>query len=219
VLALLARAQRHGARLVRGTARRDGPGRVVVDGEALAADAVVWACGAWLGALFPDDAPVRPAWQEVVHWQTPATAEPGPAWFHVDHYGFPDVDGLGMKVVTHRPGPAFDLERDPRLPRPEAIERLAGAIARRFPGLPEPAPLWSRVMPYEMTPDGRFVLGPSAAHERHWIMGGGSGHGFKHAPALGEYMADLLEGRAAIEPRLAPGRRAARTALHATALG
>lgn len=209
---MLRRARRNGARVMRGSARPDGAGQVTVDGEPLAADAVIWACGAWLGELLPDDAPVRPAWQDVVHWQTPVEWIRGPAWFDGELYGFPDVDGLGMKVVTHVPGPSFDLERDARVPNAQTIAALARAISERFPALRGAVPLWSRVMPYEMTPDGLFVVGPSSCHERHWVMGGGSGHGFKHAPALGDHVADLVEGRAEVEPLLAPGARLPRTA-------
>jgi glycine/D-amino acid oxidase-like deaminating enzyme len=215
---LLRRARRNGARVMRGSARPAGPGRLTVDGAPLVADAVVWACGAWLGDLLPDDAPVRPAWQDVVHWQTPVEWIRGPAWFDGELYGFPDVDGLGMKVVSHVPGPSFDLERDARVPNAQAIADLSRAIPQRFPALRGAVPLWSRVMPYEMTPDGQFVVGPSARHERHWVMGGGSGHGFKHAPALGEHVADLVEGRAEVEPLLAPGPRLPRTA-QVSALG
>jgi glycine/D-amino acid oxidase-like deaminating enzyme len=62
-------------------------------------------------------------------------------------------------------------------------------------------------MPYEMTPDHHFVLGPSPAAERTWVLGGGSGHGFKHAPALGEHLAERIEGRAEQVPWLRAGPR------------
>jgi sarcosine oxidase len=218
VLALLARAERNGAQLRLGTARLDGPGCVRFEGERIGADVVVWACGAWLGTLFPSEAPVRAARQTVIHWHAPASFRGVPAWFDAELYGFPDLDGLGMKAVSHRPGASFDLERDARLPGHDEVDAVARAFARRFPALGRPTPLWARVMPYEMTPDGYFVIGPSAEHARHWILGGGSGHGFKHAPALGEHLADLLEGRGAAEPRLAPGPRAERFAVHGTAL-
>ena len=67
--------------------------------------------------------------------------------------------------------------------------------------------LWARVMPYEMTPDGHFIAGAHPERPGEWILGGGSGHGFKHAPALGEHVADLVEGRAEPVAMLAPGPR------------
>ena len=113
--ALLARA---GAPVVRDRARPAGPHTVALAGGELRADAVVWACGAWLGALWPALAPVRPSWQDVLHWAAPPAWGDGPAWFdeRVGLYGFPDVDGLGVKAVSHRPGRAFDLDRDARPP-------------------------------------------------------------------------------------------------------
>jgi glycine/D-amino acid oxidase-like deaminating enzyme len=62
-------------------------------------------------------------------------------------------------------------------------------------------------MPYEMTPDGHFLAGPAGV-PGHWLLGGGSGHGFKHAPALGEHLADLVEGKAEVVPMFRPGPRA-----------
>jgi sarcosine oxidase len=121
-------------------------------------------------------------------------------------YGFPDVEGLGIKAVTHRPGRSFDPDIDACVPDATTIAELSAYLARRFPALAEAGLLWSRVMPYEMTPDGRFVAGPSR-RERHWMLGGGSGHGFEHAPALGEHLADLIEGRAEVEPMFRPGPR------------
>jgi len=54
-----------------------------------------------------------------------------------------------------------------------------------------------------MTPDRRFLIGPLPGQDRVWLMGGGSGHGFKHGPALGLYVADVLEGRQALDERFA----------------
>ncbi len=209
VEALLDRARRGGARLVLDRALPAGPGSITLSDGPRSADRIVWACGAWLGALFPRDAPVRPSWQDVLHWNTPPAWRDGPAWFdeRFNLYGFPDVDGLGIKAVTHRPGRSFDLEREARVPEPSMTDAVAEYIARRFPALAGAGLLWARVMPYEMTPDANFIAGP-AELDRHWLLGGGSGHGFKHAPALGEHVADLLEGRADVVPMLRPGPRA-----------
>ena len=197
VEALLRRAMSNGARLRLAEARPAGAGRVAIDGEELEADQVIWACGAWLGDLF-DEAPIRSAWQDVLHWHAPAAWREGPAWFDESEglYGFPDLDGLGIKAVSHEPGRIFDLDREERVPDPAMIERIRGYLGRRFPGMGETRLLHARVMPYEMTPDGHFLVASSTNHENHWLLGGGSGHGFKHAPNLGEHVADLVEGNA-----------------------
>lgn len=214
VEALLRRALSGGARLVLDRAQPAGGGAVALEGagQRLAGDAVVWACGAWLGALFPRSAPVRPSWQDVLHWNNPPEWRGGPAWVDAgaDLYGFPDVDGLGIKAVSHAPGRTFDLDHGARLPEPATIEAIARYVERRFPALAATGVLWGRVMPYEMTPDRHFLAGPvgdEAPGGRQWVLGGGSGHGFKHAPALGAYMAELLAGEVSVVPMWSPGPR------------
>ena len=213
VEAMVARARRDGARLVLDRAEPAGPGevRLATHGEVLGADHIVWACGPWLGRLFPDEVPVRAAWQEVLHWDSPPAWRDCPAFFDetAEVYGFPDVDGLGFKAVTHRPGRTFDVERDARMPTTGGVAAIAAYVAHRFPALHDAGLLWARVMPYELTPDSHFVLAASRDDARRWYLGGGSGHGFKHAPALGELLADCLEGRATPEPMHAAGPRGA----------
>ena len=88
-------------------------------------------------------------------------------------------------------------------------ERLGGYLARRFPALAGTGLLHARVMPYEMTPDQHFLAAPSARWERHWLLGGGSGHGFKHAPGPGRARRGPRggEGRAARDVRGGPAER------------
>jgi len=210
---LMARARRHGAQLIldRAVPAGDGAVQLLAGERRLGSDVVVWACGAWLGRLLPADAPVRPSWQDVLHWSTPPAWRDGPAWFDEREglYGFPDVDGLGAKAVSHIPGPDFDLERDARSPRAQSVEDMTSYMARRFPALAGSGLLWARVMPYEMTPDHHFVVGRSELGDHTWLLGGGSGHGFKHAPALGEHLADLIEERDTPVAMWAPGPRRA----------
>ena len=205
VAALLRRASDGGARLLLDRARPAGPHAVALAGGEARADAVLWACGAWLGALWPALAPVRPSWQDVLHWSAPPAWRDGPAWFdeRVGLYGFPDVDGLGIKAVSHMPGPTLDLDHGARVPARAAADEVAAYLARRFPPLAGAGLLWAHVMPYEMTPDSHFVAGP-ADTDGHWLLGGGSGHAFKHAPGLGEHLADLIEGRDAVVPMWRP---------------
>ena len=117
-------------------ARRPGRAPSPLAGGTLAADAVVWACGAWLGALFPALAPVRPTWQDVLHWAAPPAWRDGPAWFddRAGLYGFPDVDGLGVKAVSHAPGAARSTWIATRAsPSPRAPRRVAAYLGRALP--------------------------------------------------------------------------------------
>jgi len=42
--------------------------------------------------------------------------------------------------------------------------------------------LETRVCQYENTTDHNFIVDRHAANTNVWIVGGGSGHGFKHGP-------------------------------------
>jgi hypothetical protein len=79
--------------------------------------------------------PVRSAWQDVLHWNAPAAWRDGPARFdeRAYLYGFPDVDGLGLKAVTHEPGPPFDVDRAERIPAAGAIEAIRNYLAAGSP--------------------------------------------------------------------------------------
>jgi len=50
----------------------------------------------------------------------------------------------------------------------------------------------TRVCQYEQTSDSNFILDRHPRIDNVWLLGGGSGHGFKHGPALGEMMAELI---------------------------
>jgi glycine/D-amino acid oxidase-like deaminating enzyme len=61
----------------------------------------------------------------------------------------------------------------------------------------------SRVCQYENTSNGDFIIDRHPGFDNVWIAGGGSGHGFKHGPAVGEYTAARVTGSDTppIEPR------------------
>ena len=199
-----------GARLVAGVARPEGAG-LRVNGERLEADRVVWACGAWLPSLFPELVQIRVTKQDVFHFGNDASwgSPPVPAWVDYDAavYGTGDVDGFGVKVAPDSEGPPFDPESDDRSASAQ-IERDARAyLATRFPALAEAPVVGARTCPYALTADTHFVIARHPEHEQVWLLGGGSGHGFKHGPALGEYVFEILEGRTQPDPRFALGER------------
>jgi glycine/D-amino acid oxidase-like deaminating enzyme len=72
---------------------------------------------------------------------------------------------------------------------PEAVKAARDYIAFRFPALKDAPLLESRVCQYENSPDHNFIIDRHPRRENVWILGGGSGHGFKHGPALGEMVA------------------------------
>ena len=213
VRALAERAQRRGARLVVDRAVPHGGKARLSDGVVAGADWTVWACGPWLGALFGAAAPVQPTAQDLFWWGAPPgwEADAVPAWVDMASraYGMGDVDGTGLKAVVESVGAPLDPEAGERLSSPETEAHTRRLISQRFPALASAPVVARRVMPYESTPDERFLLGPHPEHPNVWLAGGGSGQGFKHGPALGAYVADRLDGRAAPEARFAAGPRAA----------
>jgi sarcosine oxidase len=174
------------------------------DGSQLTADSFVFACGPWLGSIFPDviGDRVRPTRQEVFFFGTPAgdrrfTEEALPVW--ADHgtrfmYGIPGNEWRGFKVADDTRGPAIDPTTESRIPSPEALKIARDYLAYRFPGLKGAPLLESRVCQYEESPDEHFIIDRHPAAANAWLVGGGSGHGFKHGPAVGELVARLVLG-------------------------
>ncbi|HET8642858.1 MAG TPA: FAD-dependent oxidoreductase [Pseudonocardiaceae bacterium] len=214
VQALVARAMAAGARLVTAVAKPDGD-RVALDtGQVLEADRVVWACGAWLPRLFAGDGvlDLRITQQDVFYFGAGAAwATPGvPAWVDYDGaaYGLGDLDGRGFKLAPDVEGPPFDPQTGERVPRPEHERFARDYLAHRFPALAAAPLIGTRVCQYELTADTRFVVAAHPGHDgRVWILGGGSGHAFKHGPALAEDLERWLGG-AAPEACFALGPRA-----------
>src|SRR3954463_5676769 len=213
---LAAQAVAGGARVINGAARPDGS-RVNIGDEVLEADHVVWACGAWLPQLFGELLSLRITQQDVLffgagaEWATPGV----PGWVDYDgaFYGVGDHDGRGVKLCPDVEGPPIDVDAADRFVLPEHVAAARAYLAHRFPAL-EGAPLvGTRVCQYEITPDTRFVIAPHPEHPSVWLMGGGSGHGYKHAPVLAERMGAWLTGVDAPESRFALGARAADSAL------
>jgi sarcosine oxidase len=220
--ALAGSAVAAGARFVGGRATPAGRD-VMVGGERLGADVVVWACGAWLASLFPGLVELRITRQEVlffgapIRWQTP----PVPAWVDYDAgvYGLGDLDGRGVKVAPDAEGPPIDPDWSPRTPDPEVERDARGYLERRFPALAEAPVVGSRVCQYALTADTNFIVAPHPEEDGVWIVGGGSGHGFKHGPALGEYFGALLAGREQPAVRFALGPRPAGRNLRTAGVG
>ncbi|MEA2424508.1 MAG: hypothetical protein QOH13_918 [Thermoleophilaceae bacterium] len=221
VAVLAEQAREAGARLVRGRALPDGD-RVRIEESrsdagchapaTLEADHVIWACGPWLAGLFPGLAEVRPALQEVVFLDAPGW-ERAPGWVDYDasFYGHGDL-GDGFKAATDAEGDTVDPDSHGDLGGATCVV-IAGYAARRFPALAS-APIRScRPCLYELTADTHFIAAPHPEQPSVWLLGGGSGHGFKHGPALAERMAAWLRGDEPPDPRFALGPRAVDTSL------
>ena len=207
VRALTARAVDNGARLERGEARRDGAA-VLVGDQRLEADAVVWACGAWLGRLFKDVLSLRVTLQNVVLFDAPREwRSPGWVDFDAAFYGHGLVEPHGVKVSSDADGGDVDPDERPLEASGESVAAARDYLAHRFPALADAALASSPACHYSLTADSNFVFASHPEHAGVWLLGGGSGHGFKHGPGLAEHAAAVLAGRAAPEPRFALGER------------
>ncbi len=181
-------------------------------GRDIESDAFLFACGSWLRSLFPDNlAPILTCTrQEVYYFGTPAKAAEqfnnAPVWVDVDgkdfYYGIPGNAYRGFKLGVDIPGPSFDQTSDDRFPDPSVLKAARNFLAHRFPMLANAPVVESRVCPYESTSDGNFIFDTLPNAHNCWIVGGGSGHGFKHGPALGELVANVLSGKANIPAML-----------------
>ncbi|GAA2872768.1 N-methyl-L-tryptophan oxidase [Streptosporangium fragile] len=197
VTAKLARAA--GVTFLRGRAEPYGAA-VRVGDEVLRADRVVWACGAWLPRLFPGLVDLQVTKQDTLHF-TVQDAWDTPAWVDYDGaiYGHGDIDGLGVKATSDAEGEPYDAETGDRRISPESEKVVRAYLRRRFPGLAEAPVLFSQTCQYTSTRDGEWVI--AQPEDGVWLLGGDSGHGFKHAPALAEYVAAILDGELEPEAR------------------
>ena len=169
------------------------------DGTSLEADHFVFACGPWMGPLFPDviGDRVRATRQEVYYFGPPAGdasygPEQMPVWIDFGErvfYGLPDVHGRGFKIADDTRGELFDPTTGDRTPSSEGLARARDLLAERFPGLRDAPLAEARVCQYENSPDGHLIVDRHPGASNVWLVGGGSGHGFKLSPAVGEMVA------------------------------
>ena len=206
-----------GGRYVRQHARPRGiangamNGVQLEDGSVLTADVYIFACGPWLGTLFPDvlGKLISVPRQEVMFFGTP----PGehrydegqlPIWADFGErlwYGIPGNENRGFKIADGTPGPVFDPTTGDRTVSEAGIRAARDYLARRFPALARAPIVESRVCQYPLTSDGHFIVDQHPAASNAWLVGGGGDHGYKHGPALGEHAAQRVLGEIEAEPK------------------
>ena len=182
------------------------------DGGEVAGDRFVFACGAWLPSVFVSVLRnrIRPTRQVVAYFGAPPgdsrfTVGRMPSWidFPSGIYGSPDIDGRGVKVGLDEHGGPIDPDSDERIADPWSLAHAREWLARRIPALARAPVIESRVCAYENSATGDFLIDRHPAHDNVWIVGGGSGHGFKHGPAVGELAARMVLDGDPPNPRFA----------------
>jgi glycine/D-amino acid oxidase-like deaminating enzyme len=188
-----------------GLENRTNGGIALSDGSRIEADFYVFACGPWLGKLFPQTIGelIRATKQDIFFFGTPAgdnrfNEEHLPVWG--DHYGrfrygIPGSGRRGFKIADDTRGTEFDPTHGDRAVDQETLRDIREYVGFRFPALKNAPLVETRVCQYEQTPDGDFIVDQHPQMKNVWIVGGGSGHGFKHGPALGELVASVVMGK------------------------
>jgi sarcosine oxidase len=88
----------------------------------------------------------------------------------------------------------------------DKLEAARACLRMRFPALASAPLVESRVSQYENSADHRFILDRHPEAENVWIVGGGSGHGFKQGPVMGEMVADAILDLKAAPTEMGLGR-------------
>jgi monomeric sarcosine oxidase len=228
VRVLAAELVRSGVRLMRGkaiVAANSGrlPAIGLAGGGEIIGDAFVFACGPWLPSVLPASLAglIRPTRQTVVYFGTPAGDDRfgrahTPAWIDrpAGIYGIPELEDAGLKVGIDEHGPPIDPDTDDRTPAPDTIARARAWVERRFPAMKGAPVIGTRICQYENTSNGDLLIDRHPDYDNVWVVGGGSGHGFKHGPVVGALAASLVLTGAQTHPRLSfesKGTQAART--------
>ena len=211
VRAVVAQAIRNGVDYFREAALPpDGDTLRTVSGRLIRAGTFVYACGPWLPKIFPDvlGGRIRPTRQEVYFFGPPpgdARFAPPlmPAWLDFTDergaYSLPDLENRGFKLAFDQHGPEFDPDSGERVAT--GVREARAFLAERFPALATAPLVESRVCQYENTSTGDFLIDRHPEFDNVWLVGGGSGHGFKHGPMVGEYVTSQIEGTVPAEPR------------------
>jgi sarcosine oxidase len=181
-------------------------------GRELGADTFVLAAGPWLPRLLPgvEELQLDVTQQEIVYLAVPPgdprfDADAMPTWVDYESafYGLPSIEGRGFKVAPDWPGPTVDPDRQERRLSDERVNAARAFVRRRFPALADQPVSEGRVCQYETTPDTHFIIDRHPSFANVWVVGGGSGHGYKHGPCIGEYLSALVT-REEPPPELAP---------------
>jgi glycine/D-amino acid oxidase-like deaminating enzyme len=174
-------------------------------GDSISAQVYVFACGPWLPRIFPAllGRKIASYRRELYYWGVPAGDTrfnwPNlPTWSDdvLGNYGFPNID-RGVKIAPPQAGLFLqDPDEDERVPSAYLMRRARKWVAKRFPALADMPIVESRICQVEESANGDFMIDRHPDYDNVWIVGGGSGHGFKHGPYLGRYVADRVTGRA-----------------------
>ena len=184
----------------------DGPLRSIQTSDGpIEADAFVFALGPWLPKLFPDilGKKIFATRQEIFYFAAPTAdrrfqPEAMPGWADFNDgdmfYGFPNLETRGVKFAHDQHGAYVDPDTQSREPTKAALDDVIAFRDRRFPLLKGAPVIGAEVCQYENSSNGDFLIDRHPAMPNVILVGGGSGHGFKHGPEVGRLAASLVTG-------------------------
>jgi glycine/D-amino acid oxidase-like deaminating enzyme len=200
--------QRKGGQFIVGKAepgRRTG--RALQDvslatGERVVAHTFVFAAGPWLPKIFPDVMTkklVSPKREEFFVGTPPGderfTYPNFPNWAVGGAYGFPSIEGRGFKIAPTFGDVLVDPDAQERLVTPDEVAKVHQFVGHSFPALKGQPIVEAKVCQYETSVADHFIVDRHPAFDNVWLVGGGSGHGYKHGIMLGDYVAQRVLGK------------------------
>lgn len=177
--------------------------RVKTESGTFEAGVAVVAAGPWVSDLVPLIGDKTQVQRKLLHWYEADSSfdacgdfqpfafndERGDEWF----YGFPAVDGFGVKVADHRFGQDIDHPDDlDRSIHASDVDHMDDLVSRFFPMLGPRTK--SAVCMYTSTENEDFLMDRVPGSDKVFVCAGFSGHGYKFATAIGEVMANLATG-------------------------
>jgi glycine/D-amino acid oxidase-like deaminating enzyme len=171
-------------------------------GSMASAQTFVFACGPWLPKVFPDVMTkklVTPRREEFFIGTPPGderfTYPNFPNWAVGGAYGFPSIEGRGFKIAPAFEDVFVDPDTQERIVTPAEVAKVRQFVATWFPALRSQPIVETKVCQYENSVDEHFIVDRHPAFENVWLVGGGSGHGYKHGIMLGDYVAHRVVGK------------------------
>lgn len=174
--------------------------RVATDDAEYTARNLVISAGAWLETIAGNlGIPLAIERQVQLWWQT---ADPAlfrhdrmPAFIHFTgdraYYGIPALGDEGVKISRHHGGEKTNADEIDRSLRPPDEADVRDYLRRHVPAANGPLRSHAVCM-YTNTPDDHFILDRHPQHENVIVAGGFSGHGFKFAPLVGEFVSEMI---------------------------
>ncbi len=188
--------------------RVDGDGvRVVTDEAEYTADRLIVTAGAWAGKMLGELGLPLEVKRKVLFWlavrdESPFDPRRMPVYItdseYAHIYGFPVFGRAGLKIARHDGGELSDPDALDREVKPGEEADVVALAQRLFAGVTGEVAS-SAVCMYTVTTDENFIVDRHPEHPQVVIGAGFSGHGFKFATAIGEYLVDLAH-----DPMVAP---------------